>query len=79
MELLWSALTLTDLVFKRCRDIWFGVVLLFQSISITTRFVCVEISQSNNRNREMCSISSERELTQHDRPLICCLLLLILR
>lgn len=45
-----STFTLTDPVLKRCRDFWFGVVLPVQSASITTRIVCVEISQSNNNN-----------------------------
>lgn len=47
-----SALTLTDLVFKGCRDFWFGVVLLGQSTPITTRFVCAEISQSNSKKQD---------------------------
>lgn len=46
-----SALTSTDLVFLTCRDLCFGFVLLVQSISITTRLVRAEISQSNNDNR----------------------------
>lgn len=59
------ALTLTDLVFKRCRDFWFGVVLLVQSISLTTRFVCVEISQSNisQSNNRMTYFSWKRAYT----------------